>query len=170
MNDFTLKLGLITNGKNSFSFEVKDKFFEAFTLTDVEHGNILATATTYKNGEEIKLHLMVKGEIHKLPCDICADDISVPIKGETNIMIKKSYENLESTDEIFYIKQNENSINLKQLIFELIILNAPKKRRHPVDEKGNSTCNKEMIDLVNKYTKIKEKSSDARWDALKNLK
>jgi hypothetical protein len=27
-----------------------------------------------------------------------------------------------------------------------------------------------MIDLVNKYTKIKEKASDPRWDALKKIK
>ena len=52
----------------------------------------------------------------------------------------------------------------------MIILNLPNRRQHPLDENGESTCNKEMVDLVNKYTEVKEKSSDPRWDALKDLK
>ena len=67
-------------------------------------------------------------------------------------------------------KKNENKLDLKHLIFELIVLNAPKKRQHALDKQGNSTCNKEMVDLVKEYTQVKEKSSDPRWDALKNLK
>ena len=73
-------------------------------------------------------------------------------------------------DEIFYVKTNKNAIDLKQLIFELIILNLPNRRRHPLNEDGSSNCNKEMIVLVNKYTLTKETSSDSRWDALKKLK
>jgi uncharacterized metal-binding protein YceD (DUF177 family) len=69
----------------------------------------------------------------------------------------------------FTSKKSENKIDLKHLIFELIVLNAPKKRQHSLDKKGNSTCNKEMVDLVNKYTQVKDKASDPRWDALKSL-
>ena len=65
---------------------------------------------------------------------------------------------------------NENAIDLKQLIFELIILNLPNRRQHPLNEDGSSNCNKEMIVLVNKYTLKEKKSSDPRWDALKKLK
>ena len=44
MNEYKIKLGSITNGKNSFSFEIKDQFFNAFTLSDVEYAEIIATA------------------------------------------------------------------------------------------------------------------------------
>jgi len=170
MNNFTIKLGSLTNGKNYFSFEVRDKFFEAFTFSDIKHANIFAKAMLNKDGEKISLNLKIKGNIHQIPCDICTYDLSIEISGEADIIIQKSNENLISTDEIFYIKKNENKLNLKQLIFELIILHAPKKRKHPLDKKGNSTCNKEMLNLVNKYTEITQTSSDPRWDALKNLK
>ena len=70
----------------------------------------------------------------------------------------------------FTSKRVKTLLDLKQLIFEIIILNLPNKRQHPFDEEGNSTCNEEMVDLVNKYTEVEEKSSDPRWDALKNLK
>ena len=86
------------------------------------------------------------------------------------LLSKKTDADLISTDEIIYIKKNENQLDLKHLIFELIVLNFPTKRKHPLDETGKSTCNKEMINLVNKYTQIEQKSSDPRWDALKELK
>jgi len=169
MNNFTVKLGGINTGENSFFFKIKDQFFEAFTFSDVEHADISAIATLNKNGENISLKLNVNGKINQLACDICTDELSVKISGETNIIIKKTNKDLLSTDEIFYIKKNENKLDLKHLIFELIVLNAPKKRQHALDKEGNSTCNKAMVDLVNKYTQIKKKASDDRWGALKNL-
>ena len=170
MNEYKIKLGGITNGKNSFSFEIKDQFFEAFTLSDVEHAKIIATALLDKDGDKLALELQINGTINKLLCDICTEEISVNIEAETNVIIQITAEDLTSTDEIFYIKKSENSIDLAQLIFELIILNAPKRRQHPLDKQGKVTCNEEMVDLIEKYTVQEEKSSDPRWDALKDLK
>ena len=170
MNEYKIKLGGITNGKNSFSFEIKDQFFEAFTLSDVEHAKIIATALLDKDGDKLALQLQINGTINKLLCDICTEEISVNIEAETNVIIQITAEDLTSTDEIFYIKKSENSIDLAQLIFELIILNAPKRRQHPLDKQGKVTCNEEMVDLIEKYTVQEEKSSDPRWDALKDLK
>ena len=170
MNDFKIKLGAINGGENCFSFEIKDQFFEAFTLSDVEHADVIATALLDKNGDKLALTLSVDGKINKLLCDICTDEMSVDIKAETNVIIKITDEDLVSTDEIFYVRKSENAIDLEQLIFELIILNIPKKKQHPLNEDGSSNCSKEMVDLVSKYTATEEKSSDPRWDALKDLK
>ena len=170
MDDFKIKLGAINGGENYFLFEIKDQFFEEFTLSDVEYANVTATALLDKKGDGLTLTLTIDGEINKLLCDICTDEISVDITAETKVFIKTTDENLVSTDEIFYVKTSENAIDLKQLIFELIILNLPNKRQHALSKDGSSECNKEMIDLVNKYTVTEEKSSDPRWDALKKLK
>jgi len=170
MNAFTIKLGSITNGKNIFSFEIRDQFFKEFSFTDIKFANVSALATIEKDGEKLALNLSINGKLNKLPCDICTDDLTVMISGETNIILKKTEKDLVSTDEIYYIKSSENKLDLKQLIFESIILNAPKKRQHPFDENGNTTCDKEMIDLVKKYTQVTKKTSDSRWDALKNIK
>ena len=170
MNEYKIKLGNITNGRNSFSFEIKDQFFDAFTLSDVEHAEIIATALVNKDGHELALTLQIDGTINKLLCDICAEEISISIKAAVNIIIKKTDNDLISTDEILYIKNSDTSIDLKQLIFELIILNLPKKRQHPLNNKGEVTCDKKMVSLIKKYTVKQEKSSDPRWDALKDLK
>lgn len=170
MNEYKIKLGGITNGQNSFSFEIKDSFFDAFTFSDVGHAEIIATALFNKDGDKLALTLQIDGTINKLLCDICTEEISVNIIAETNVIIKKTHENLTSTDQIFYISPSENAINLQQLIFELIVLNLPKKRQHPLNDEGEVTCNKKMVNLIKRYTIKKEKLSDPRWDALKDLK
>ena len=170
MNDFTVNLGSINSGKKSFSFTIKDKFFDTFPSSEVKHVDISATATLSKDIEKISLNLIIRGKIHRLPCDICAENLSLEISAETNMMIKKTNEQLFSNDEIYYIRKTDNKIDLKQLIFELIVLNVPKKREHPLNKEGNIICNKEMIELVNKYTQKEKESSDPRWDALKVLK
>ena len=170
MNEYKIKLGSITNGKNSFSFEIKDQFFDAFTLSDVEHAEIIATALVNKDGDKLALTLQIDGTINKLLCDICAQEISINIKAVADLIVTKTNEDLISTDEILYIKNSDNSIDLKQLIFELIILNLPKKRQHSLNNKGKVTCDKKMVSLIEKYTVKEEKLSDPRWDALKGLK
>ena len=170
MNEYKIKLGSITNGKNSFSFEIKDQFFDAFTLSDVEHAEIIATTLVNKDGDKLALTLQIDGTINKLLCDICAEEISISIKAAANLIVTKTDEDLISTDEILYIKNSDNSIDLKQLIFELIILNLPKKRQHSLNNKGKVTCDKKMVSLIEKYTVKEEKLSDPRWDALKDLK
>ena len=169
MNDFTVNLGLINAGKKSFSFEIKDQFFESYTFSDVEHANISAIAQLDKDGNNISLNLTINGKINQLACDICTEKLSIGVSAEMNLLIKRTNDDLVCTDEIFYIKKNENKLDLKHLIFELIVLNVPKKRQHTLDKDGNSNCNKEMVDLVKKYTKIEENTSDPRWDALKKL-
>ena len=170
MNDYKIKLGGITNGKNSFSFEIKDQFFEAFTLSDAEHVEIIATALLDKDGKKLALTLTIDGKINKLLCDICTEEISVNITTETNVIIKITDEDLTSTDEIFYIKKSENSIDLQQLIFELIILNLPKKRQHPLNDKGEVACNEDMVNLIDQYKYTDNQEIDSRWDTLKDIK
>jgi uncharacterized protein len=169
MNDYKIKLSGIQHGQNSFLFEIKDQFFESFILSEVKYTEIIATALIDKDNDKLTLSLKVEGKINKLLCDICTEEISVNIFAGTNVIIKTTNKNLTSTDEIFYIRSDENAIDLEQLIFELIILNLPKKRQHPLNDKGEITCDKEMLKLIEKYTVKQEKSSDPRWDALKDL-
>ena len=169
MNNFTVNLGSINAGVNSFDFKIEDKFFEAFTFSDIKHGDISAVATFIKDGQNISMTLIVKGQINQLNCDICADHLSICISAAADFIIKKTDENLSSSDEVLYIKNSENSIDLKHLIFELIVTSCPQKRQHALDKNGKSDCDQKMVDLVNKYAQIKETASDARWDALKSL-
>ena len=169
MNDFIITLGSIIDGKNSFSFTIKDQFFDEFSFEDIKHANISVIAIINKDRDKMSLNLSLSGYLDNLVCGICAEEFSLKIRGETNIIIQKTEQDMCSNDEILYIKNN-NKIDIKHLIFELIVLNTPIKKQHPLDKNGNRTCNKEMLELIKKYTETNEPASDPRWDVLKNLK
>ena len=170
MNEYRITIGGIEEGIHSFTFDIKDSFFKAFSQSEVRNANIIATVLLERENNKLALSIELNGEINHLLCDICAEDISVDISSITKMMIKETSENLESTDEIIYINSNENELSIEHLLFELITLSLPNRRQHPVNEDGTTNCNKEMISLIDKYNNIEEKSSDPRWDALKDLK
>jgi uncharacterized metal-binding protein YceD (DUF177 family) len=50
----------------------------------------------------------------------------------------------------------------------------PIKRVHPLDKKGNSTCDKDVLNKLEEFIteeeKDEEENIDPRWDNLKNIK
>ena len=170
MNEYRITIGGIEEGIHSFTFDIKDSFFKAFSQSEVRNANIIATVLLERENNKLALSIELNGEINHLLCDICAEDISVDISSITKMMIKETSENLESTDEIIYINSNENELSIEHLLFELITLSLPDRRQHPTNEDGTTNCNTEIISLIDKYNNIEEKSSDPRWDALKDLK
>ena len=169
MCEYKIKLAVAKDGKHNYSFEVKDKFFEIFDYSLVEKADIIAKIQVEKNGNKFILNVSIEGEIHGLNCDLCADPLTVPIRAETTFIIKECIKQLESTDDIIYIQPKQSELEIKHLIYELIILALPVKRRHKSDASGNIKCNKKTLALVNQYSK-KEYVSDPIWDALKKIK
>ena len=170
MNEYRITIGGTEEGIHSFTFDIKDSFFKAFSQSEVRYANIIATVLLERENNKLALSIELNGKVNHLLCDICAEDISVDISSITKMMIKETSENLESTDEIIYITSNENELSIEHLLFELITLSLPNKRQHPENKDGTTNCNTEMISLIDKYNNIEEKSSDPRWDALKDLK
>ncbi len=64
MDDFKIKLSSIINGKNLFSFSIKNQFFKEFTFSDVKYAEILATALINKNSDNLTLNLSIKGKLN----------------------------------------------------------------------------------------------------------
>ena len=170
MDKYKIKLGEIKEGKHSCLFKIKDSFFKDFSQSEVRHTNILATILLEKKTHELSLCIQLRGQINGLLCDLCADEISITISTTTKILLQETTTKEESTDEIIYISPGQKDLSIKHLLFELIILSIPRKREHETNKSGKRECNKEMITLVEKYTKKEKKTSDPRWDTLKDLK
>ena len=168
MNEFKIKLGALSNGINSFKFKIKNTFFEEFPLSEVKSADILAKVIIKKENKHFKLQLILEGFIYNMLCDICAEDLTIEFKATTNAIIQNS--TIEFDDDHVLIKTNENSIDLKQIIFESIILNLPKKRKHKTNKNGKGECNQEMLDLITKYRPTGVIPSDERWNELKKIK
>lgn len=169
MQDYNINLNSITKESKVYSFIVRDDFFKAFESSEVKTVNIDIVINAKKEYKKYILNIKLTGIIKNLLCDLCAEELNIPVKNTTTIILQESKEKLESNDEIIYIQPHQNTINLKSLFFEIITLSIPNKRIHIKDKKGNSECNNDMLKLIEKYMQ-KEEGYDERWQKLNKIK
>jgi uncharacterized protein len=80
---------------------------------------------------------------------------------------------LTDIDDTMVLSRSEDKIELAKHFYDYILLNMPIQRVHPEDEDGESTCDPEMIEKIEKYeageNESESKETDPRWDKLKGL-
>lgn len=167
MTNYIINLHKIDSLYNNFFFNVDDTFFSDFNNSEIRSGNISVNLEIERKNENFLFLFQLKGVVTNIMCDICTENISLPVQLSTNIIVQRTERNLEDTDEIIYISRNENEISIKHLLFELITLSIPSKRTH--EKKGKNSCNTEMIELLEKYANKKSYYNDPRWETLRKL-
>ena len=165
MIGYNIRISGIINGNHDYFFNIDEKFFDRFIGHEITKAQIKIIATLWKNDDKLKLSLKINGFIYNLLCDICASELDIKISNSLSILLESCEKNLEDTDEIMYVQNNQNEIDISHLIYEGIILSIPTKKKHL----NESKCSKEMVLLVKKYTE-KNKRTDPRWEQLNKLK
>ena len=167
MLNYNIRISGIKNGSHEFFFNIENSFFESFVNSEVRNAKINAHALLVKEANKLQLSLTIHGVICNLLCDLCANEIKMPVSNSLSILIQESNYNIENTDEILYVKPNQHEIDISHLIYEAIILSIPMKREHN-EEYGNK-CDQSVIELLDIY-ESKEKTQDPRWEKLTKVK
>jgi uncharacterized metal-binding protein YceD (DUF177 family) len=161
-----VSLGL---GVHEYEFSVQDSFFNDFEYSEVKQGNVQVQVQLLKQSHMMVLEFEISGTV-KVPCDLCAAEFDLPIEGSYKLIVKVGGTDVgEDNDDIITIAANEHELDLSQYIYEYIILSIPSKRVHPLDENGESTCDKEVLKKLKGFL-VEEEKVDPRWAALKNIK
>ncbi len=165
MIEYIIPVAGLGLGSHRYTFEIDKAFFSNFEYFDTDNGllNLIVELEKESNLMDFKFHF--KGWV-ELKCDRCLEKFKMDIEDDFRLIVKYADGFEEISDEVITIPNNESSIDLSQYIYEYINLMLPIKKVHPDDEDGNSSCNSDMIDRLNKYSK---KEGDPRWDALKKL-
>ena len=114
------------------------------------------------------LDFLFSGKL-KVPCDLTMEPFYIDIKTDYSVIVKFA-ENKDSTDDkIIFLSANTSSIDVSNIIFETIVLEAPKKRVHPGIKDGSLKS-----EILDKLEDLKPKElflnkRDPRWDKLKEL-
>jgi uncharacterized metal-binding protein YceD (DUF177 family) len=165
-----IRIAGLKEGEHRQAFEIKDKFFEAYEQSEVKTGSFIVNTLVMLRGLDRKLTINIEGTITNLLCDYCAQKLEWPISITSNFVIKESEKETESTDEVIYVLPNQYQLQINQLIFEMINLSIPSKRTHTKSEQGEGKCDKEMLELMEKYATKTKQEIDPRWEVLNKLK
>ena len=158
----------LSQGKHLFEFEVDDKFFAEFEDGLVDKGQVNVKLTIEKQSSLMIFWFDIQGTVN-VQCDRCLEMYDQKIESQDRIFVKFGEKEYVEGDDVIWVSTNDYQLNVAQLIYEFIGLAIPIKRIHPDDENGNSTCDQEMIEKLNKYI-IKEKEQKTSvWNDLKKL-
>lgn len=168
--DYIIPINDLKEGKHRYEFDVADKFFEPYPESEVKKCSIHVVVDLIKRSTGVDTVFSLKG-VATVVCDRCLDEFEMPLEHTAHLTFVPGDEPGEVSDEMVVIPRNDTHLDIRQYIYEFINLAVPAQKYHPEDENGNSACDPEMIERLNKI-KVNQpdsRATDPRWDKLKDL-
>jgi uncharacterized protein len=163
-----LPIGGLKEGHHFYDFEIGNKFFEEFEESEIKEGDLSVRVELEKRPSHFDLIVKISGKV-RICCDRCLEMLFQPLECENKLLIKFGKVWDDSDPDIIIIPADETELEIKQYLYEFIHLALPIKRIHPVDSKGASTCDPEMLRKLDQHIVNENKPNDPRWDELKKL-
>jgi uncharacterized protein len=160
----------LKDGKHNFIFKINNKFFESLEYSEIKEGNLNLDVKVNKSSHHILLEYCVNGVVN-ISCDRCLEYFDIKLKNSGKFYVRFSDENEDNDEGFITVSTNAEVVDFTHYIYESLILGLPSQRMHPLDAKGKSSCNKEMIKKLGQfYNKGKIKNEiDSRWEKLKEI-
>ena len=163
LKDYTIQFVGLSQGTHFFEYKINNKFFEELDCNDFIDAAFVVELEFIKQSTMMLLNFSFKGKI-KVPCDRCAEDVEMPIKGAEKLIVKFGDTSFNDIDDILILEENEHQLNVAHYIYEFIELNIPFRRTHKENE-----CDAETIKKLNELAVNKTENIDPRWSTLKNF-
>ncbi len=171
---FDINIVSLQNKLYNYEFVCKADFFECFENSLFNTGDCQVNVSFNKSETMITANFDIKGKI-ELICDRSLEPFDYEIDFLEKIFFKFGLKAQELSDDVIVIPQNMQTLNLSDVIFELIGLQVPMKKLHPkfVNEDNENDESDEILIYSSETTKAEEieedKPIDPRWANLKKL-
>ncbi len=168
LKDYKIKFSGLNLGEHSFDYQLNNEFFKLFEYQDFEESDLFAEVLLRKKTNSLELQISIKGTV-TVPCDLTTELYRQPIDGSAEVMVKFGEEYDDSNEEVLILPHGEHELNVAQYLYETAVLAVPLKHVSPDAEK--SEAGKEIREKLENLSPEAEdeKSTDPRWDKLKNL-
>ena len=170
MSKYKIKLNGLKDGSYINSFRIRGEFFETLNSSEIKLVDIDIDTMLKVENRRYNLEIKSNGMVIDIPCDICTEKINIPISSKINYIIKKGIVKDLEDENVIFVDEKDKELILDSILYEMIVLAFPTKRQHQLNAINDEECNKEMVNLINKYSVKENNNIDPRWEALKKLK
>jgi len=170
-DSYVVRISGLGEGEHGFSFDLGQKFFASFDESEIEHGKVNARVILEKRQGIMVLHFHLKGDV-EVTCDRCLDLFMTKVQCDQQLIVKRGDIPGEAEDDVIVIGKEDHEIDIRQYLYEFVILALPCKRIHSPDKHGLSTCNPAMIEILEAHQENRNnrrEGTDPRWNALKEI-
>lgn len=166
---YVVRFSELKEDTETFEYTLGETFFQLFTSPEWESGEIRAVVTVEKRADGITLDFDLHGALTVI-CDRCLDAFPHKVSAHQVLFVKYGQEEEELDANVVVVSREENQVDLGRFMYEYLVLALPVRRVHPDLENGQSGCNPEMLEKLNKHIVTEETGgTDPRWDELKKL-
>jgi len=171
MKEFKIQFVGLKEGKHNFEFTINKSFFDFFEYDEFNDVAIKTSLLLNKTATMMELEFDTQGTIN-VNCDLTKEPFDQAIEVSLKLIVRFGEEFNNENEEILILPHGEYEVDVKQYIYEMIVLAKPLKLSHPGIEDG--TLDVEILSSIEKYT-LKENTEedsddvDPRWNKLKNL-
>jgi uncharacterized metal-binding protein YceD (DUF177 family) len=159
-------------GKHQFEYQINNTFFEDFDFDEFENSAVKVNVVLEKKSTFMELTLKHKGTVN-VPCDLTGEFFDLPVKGKINVVVQFGEQFNNDNEELLILPHGEHQLDIKQYIYELIVLSIPLKKTHPGIKDGTlktpALDKLKELSLNHQKQKIEQEEIDPRWDKLKQL-
>jgi uncharacterized metal-binding protein YceD (DUF177 family) len=163
--EYILEFPKLRSGLNAFQYSLNDAFLSGFDSKDNFQSTVVADLKLIKTETMYDLRFLLKGTV-SLTCDICLDAFVYDINNDFHLLMKISETENYSDDEIIYITQGLIEYDLKQYLYECLILSIPLKKVCALSN-NSKKCNTEVTKRLEDAKPVQ--TEDPRWDKLKEI-
>jgi uncharacterized metal-binding protein YceD (DUF177 family) len=166
-------------GIHEYSYQINDKFFEAFQQQDFRHCQAEVKLTLDKKTGFMMLKFEVGGSLEVI-CDRCSNFLPLKLWDEFNITVKMVEEaelmnDQEDDPDVYYISRTESHLDVANWIYEFINLSIPMHKTCDYEKMDGPYCNKSVKEMLEKMEpraaeEPEEPKENPIWKGLEKFK
>lgn len=173
LKEYNIKFTGLKEGKHEFDFLVTHEFFEYFDFLDFNDINVNLNVVLNKKATMLEFDFNFSGVVN-LNCDLTNEAYDHSLITDYRLLVKFGDDYNDTIENVLIIPHGEFEVDVKQYVYETIVLALPQKRIHPGVEDG--TLKSEMLNRLEALSiggqdveEEKKENIDPRWDKLKKL-
>ncbi len=166
--DYIIEFNKLRTGENQYEFVINTEFIQSVDTQSPLEANVMAYLLLFKTETMYDLKFLLKGKV-KTTCDVCLDEFEMPVNSDFNLILKISETERYDDDEIVYITPQSIDYDLRQYLYECLVLSIPIKKTCSL---GNKDCNAEIMQKLKEVQTGEDadtETGDPRWDKLKGM-
>ena len=168
--DFEIAFVGLKPGITEFEYTIGDSFFDAEKSAEFSNCNATIKLLLDKHATFLQLKFEVGGKTDMI-CNRCGNPLEINLWDDFEVLVKmvENPEEMNASNDdpdVSFISWNETHLDIHDWIYEFIQLSMP---THPVcetDELGESTCNKDVLAMLDKLKETEDKQENTIWKGL----
>lgn len=167
-NAYRIAVKSLNEGLHTFQYELENRFFDSFEESPEIDGKFEVNIEFDKRSNFFTLGIDISGHLNTA-CDRCTAKIALPIEGRHHLIVKLDEEEKTIDPDVIHLDPSEDYLNLRQYLYEYIMLNIPINRTYDCDNDEPRPCDIAALKYLDEQ-EVEEKKSNPVWDALKEFK